>query len=122
MATTHPTSAAPLRALSRVRRTLFAGGMTVATVLVLVLVPDAVQAYAPYMIGTLRSPGEPAFVAGHRGDRAAAPENTLPAFEAAFATGMEFVETEATHTEQRGALSKTYLGSVVFELVHSEPA
>jgi hypothetical protein len=26
---------------------------------------------------------------------------------------------EAAHTEQRGAISKTYLGSVVFELVHS---
>ncbi|MES3000590.1 MAG: VOC family protein [Pseudomonadota bacterium] len=36
--------------------------------------------------------------------------------------GMEFVETAATHTERRGALTKTYLGNVVFELVHSEPA
>ena len=34
----------------------------------------------------------------------------------------EFVETEAAHTEQRGAITKTYLGSVVFELVHSERA
>jgi 4-hydroxyphenylpyruvate dioxygenase len=33
---------------------------------------------------------------------------------------VEFVETEAAHTEQRGAISKTYLGSVVFELVHSQ--
>jgi hypothetical protein len=24
------------------------------------------------------------------------------------------------HTERRGAISKTYLGSVVFELVHSQ--
>jgi 4-hydroxyphenylpyruvate dioxygenase len=34
--------------------------------------------------------------------------------------GVEFVETEAAHTDRRGAISKTYLGSVVFELVHSE--
>lgn len=34
--------------------------------------------------------------------------------------GMEFVETQAAHTESRGAITKTYLGSVVFELVHSE--
>lgn len=34
--------------------------------------------------------------------------------------GMEFVETEAAHTETRGAISKTYLGSVVFELVQSQ--
>lgn len=38
------------------------------------------------------------------------------------ARGMEFVETSAAHTEARGAISKTYLGSVVFELVHSERA
>ncbi len=33
--------------------------------------------------------------------------------------GMEFVETPAAHTESRGAITKTYLGSVVFELVQS---
>lgn len=36
------------------------------------------------------------------------------------ALGMEFVETQAAHTETRGAITKTYLGSVVFELVHSD--
>ena len=36
------------------------------------------------------------------------------------ALGMEFVETQAAHTESRGAITKTYLGSVVFELVHSD--
>ena len=35
-------------------------------------------------------------------------------------SGMEFVESEAAHTGQRGAISKTYLGGIVFELVHSE--
>ncbi|MEY5099661.1 MAG: 4-hydroxyphenylpyruvate dioxygenase [Pseudomonadota bacterium] len=38
------------------------------------------------------------------------------------ALGVEFVETPAAHTEARGAISKTYLGSVVFELVHDERA
>jgi 4-hydroxyphenylpyruvate dioxygenase len=33
--------------------------------------------------------------------------------------GIEFVETKAAHSEQRGAITKTYLGGVVFELVHS---
>jgi 4-hydroxyphenylpyruvate dioxygenase len=42
------------------------------------------------------------------------------AVKALRALGMEFVETEAAHTERRGALTRTYLGSVVFELVHSE--
>jgi 4-hydroxyphenylpyruvate dioxygenase len=35
--------------------------------------------------------------------------------------GIEFVETQAAHSETRGAITKTYLGSVVFELVHSQP-
>lgn len=43
------------------------------------------------------------------------------AVKALRALGMEFMETEAVHTERRGAISKTYLGSVVFELVHSDP-
>jgi 4-hydroxyphenylpyruvate dioxygenase len=42
------------------------------------------------------------------------------AVQALRSLGMEFVETAATHTEQRGALTRTYLGGVVFELVHSE--
>jgi 4-hydroxyphenylpyruvate dioxygenase len=36
------------------------------------------------------------------------------------ALGMEFVENAAAHTERRGAITRTWLGSVVFELVHSE--
>ena len=48
--------------------------------------------------------------------------DVLAAVRALRALGMEFVESGAAHTEKRGALSKTYLGSVVFELVHSEPA
>jgi 4-hydroxyphenylpyruvate dioxygenase len=47
----------------------------------------------------------------------------VPAAVAALrALGVEFVETPAAHTEARGAISKTYLGSVVFELVHDERA
>jgi 4-hydroxyphenylpyruvate dioxygenase len=45
--------------------------------------------------------------------------DVLAAVRALRALGMEFVETEAAHTERRGAITKTYLGSVVFELVHS---
>ena len=43
------------------------------------------------------------------------------AVKALRALGIEFMETGAVHTERRGAITKTYLGSVVFELVHSEP-
>lgn len=46
--------------------------------------------------------------------------DVLAAVQALRALGVEFVETAAAHTEQRGAISKTYLGSVVFELVQSQ--
>ena len=35
--------------------------------------------------------------------------------------GIEFVESSAVHASERGALTKSYLGSVMFELVHSDP-
>ena len=48
--------------------------------------------------------------------------DVLAAVDALRRLGVEFVETQAAHTESRGAITKTYLGSVVFELVHSEKA
>ncbi len=35
--------------------------------------------------------------------------------------GVEFVGSETVHASERGALTKAYFGSVMFELVHSEP-
>jgi 4-hydroxyphenylpyruvate dioxygenase len=35
--------------------------------------------------------------------------------------GVEFVASATVHTSERGALTRPYLGSVMFELVHSEP-
>jgi 4-hydroxyphenylpyruvate dioxygenase len=35
--------------------------------------------------------------------------------------GVEFLASENVHTSDRGALTKAYLGSVMFELVHNEP-
>ncbi|HEV2685246.1 MAG TPA: VOC family protein, partial [Actinomycetota bacterium] len=34
--------------------------------------------------------------------------------------GVEFIASETVHASERGALTKAYLGSVMFELVHSE--
>lgn len=45
--------------------------------------------------------------------------DVLAAVRTLRALGMEFVESDATHTERRGALTKTYLGGVAFELVQS---
>ena len=41
------------------------------------------------------------------------------AVEALRARGVEFVESSDLHTEPRGALTKSWLGGVMFELVHS---
>jgi glycerophosphoryl diester phosphodiesterase len=72
--------------------------VTIASVAVLVLAPGATQAYAANLMGPLRAPGEPAFIAAHRGDRASAPENTVPAFEAAVAGGVDFLEVDVRLT------------------------
>jgi len=72
--------------------------VTIATVLVIVLTPGKWSASAAHLMGPLRQPGEAAFIAAHRGDRADAPENTLPAFEAAVASGSDFLETDVQLT------------------------
>jgi len=77
----------PMRAASAVL-------LTLASVLVIVLAPGVWSADAAALMGPLRQPGDPAFVASHRGDRARAPENTIPAFAAAVASGADFVETD----------------------------
>ncbi|QEO10859.1 glycerophosphodiester phosphodiesterase [Protaetiibacter larvae] len=81
-----------------VRRALASAVVTLALVAVLLLVPDAVRVYASNMMGALRAPGEPAFVAGHRGDRASAPENTIPSFASAVDSGLDFLETDVQLT------------------------
>ncbi|MET1018943.1 MAG: glycerophosphodiester phosphodiesterase family protein [Microterricola sp.] len=61
----------------------------------LVLTPGAPDVYASDVFGSLRLPGDAAFIAGHRGDRSVAPENTIEAFTAAFENpSMQFVETD----------------------------
>ena len=72
--------------------------VTTASVLVLVLAPGATNAYAANLMGPLRAPGEAAFIAAHRGDRASAPENTIPAFVSAVASGSDFLETDVQLT------------------------
>jgi len=63
-------------------------------VLIFILNPDAALVYATNMFGALRTPGEPAFIAAHRGDRANFPENTLPALEAVLDSDFDFVEAD----------------------------
>lgn len=80
----------------RAIRSLFAAATTVGLVLIFILNPDAATSYASSanLFGALRTPGEPAFIAGHRGDRAHFPENTLPALQAVLDGEFDFVEAD----------------------------
>jgi glycerophosphoryl diester phosphodiesterase len=73
---------------------LLAACATLALVIVIVVNYDAARVYATNMFGALRMPGQPAFIAGHRGDRSSAPENTLPAMQNALQSELTFVETD----------------------------
>lgn len=92
------TTSASARADRHVLRVSSAALVTIASVAVLVLAPGATNAYAANLMGPLRAPGEAAFIAAHRGDRATAPENTVPAFEAAVLSGSDFLETDVQLT------------------------
>jgi len=74
-----------------------AAAVTTAVALVFSLLPG-MTAHATGVIGPLRAPGEPAFIAAHRGDRASAPENTVAAFEAAVSGGSDFLEADVRRT------------------------
>lgn len=73
-------------------------------VLAVVCVALAVWAVVPRAVsteelwGAARGPGEAAFVAAHRGDRSVAPENTLPAVQAAIDGEFDYVEVDIALT------------------------
>ena len=75
-------------------RVVVASTITLSLILVLVLGPSANKSHATSMFGSLRQPGDTALIAGHRGDRSAAPENTLPALQSALDGPMVYVETD----------------------------
>lgn len=69
-----------------------------AILLLLCLNPASTPVYATDMFGELRGPGDPAFIAGHRGDRSEAPENTMAALNRAIDSTLEFVETDISRS------------------------
>lgn len=84
--------------LWQVRRPILAAATTLGIILALVLTPDTGRVQAAGVFSSLRSPGEAAFIAGHRGDKGGAPENTLPAFQLAIESAADFVETDVQLT------------------------
>jgi glycerophosphoryl diester phosphodiesterase len=77
----------------RAVRVLCALAGTIVTAAVLLVAATPTTASAGDVFGALRLPGEPAFIVGHRGDRAAAPENTMASLELAM-DDLAFVETD----------------------------
>lgn len=65
-----------------------------ALVALLMLGASPARVHAESVFGSLRSPGQPALIAGHRGDRSVAPENTIPALQGALDSTLDFVETD----------------------------
>lgn len=59
---------------------------------------------ATELMGEVRTPGDAAFIASHRGGGATAPENTLPAIEAALSDGFDYVEVDVALTADRHAV------------------
>ena len=83
------------------RRGAVAAIVVVVSIVLVVLNPTSTRVHATGVFGSLRAPGDPALVAGHRGDRSSAPENTIPAFENALKSDLEFVETDVQLTRDR---------------------
>ncbi len=79
--------------MSTTRRGLLAAAAVFAFAFSLVVPPESSSVDATGLFGA-RGPGDAGFVAGHRGDRTAAPENTLPALRAAIEGPMDVVETD----------------------------
>lgn len=81
----------------RGRRWLTIGVVGAAFTAVLLVAQATTTVYAIDVFGALREPGEPAFIVGHRGDRASAPENTMASLERAM-DELAFVETDVQLT------------------------
>jgi glycerophosphoryl diester phosphodiesterase len=87
-----------------------AGPIAVVATLAIVSVAIALLGASPTpvsareMLGATRGPGEPAFVASHRGDAENAPENTLPAVRSAIAAGLAYVEVDVALTADGAAV------------------
>ncbi|EAR25151.1 YhdW [marine actinobacterium PHSC20C1] len=82
----------------RARRAALAAAIVTAITLALVLNANVTRVHAVGAFSSLRAPGEAAFIAGHRGDKTVAPENTLEALSHALNSAADYVETDVQLT------------------------
>ncbi len=96
-----PDSAASDRARDRIHALLVVSVLAVASIVIACLGVTPARVSATELLGEPRTPGDRAFIASHRGGGATAPENTLPAIEAALAAGFDYVEVDVALTADR---------------------
>ncbi|KRA22394.1 hypothetical protein ASD65_18140 [Microbacterium sp. Root61] len=98
----HDAVATPAR--DHVHALLIVCVLAVASLVIAFLGASPARVSSTELLGAPRTPGENAFIASHRGGGATAPENTLPAIEAALAGGFEYVEVDIALTADRRAV------------------
>lgn len=96
-----PDSAASDRARDRIHALFVVCVLAVASVIIALLGTTPARVSARELLGEPRTPGDAAFIASHRGGAAVAPENTLPAVQAALDAGFAYVEVDVALTADR---------------------
>ncbi len=99
-----PRAAASDRARDRTHALLVVCVLALASLVIAFLGASPARVSATELMGDPRTPGDPAFIASHRGGGAAAPENTLPAIAAALAGGFGYVEVAVALTSDGHAV------------------
>lgn len=82
----------------RLSALVIASVLAVASVMIAALGASPARVSVQEALGDPRMPGEQAFIASHRGAVRDAPENTLPAIEAALDAGFDYVEVDVVLT------------------------
>ncbi|GAA2989556.1 glycerophosphoryl diester phosphodiesterase [Microbacterium terrae] len=96
-----PHPAVPERAREPLHALVVVCVLAVASIVIAFLGATPVRVSSSELLGDVRTPGDDAFIASHRGGGAAAPENTLPAIRAALARGYDYVEVDVVLTRDR---------------------
>ncbi|QIG38157.1 hypothetical protein G5T42_00570 [Microbacterium sp. 4R-513] len=96
-----PTSPASDDARDRMHALVTICVLALASIVIAFLGASPARVSATELLGDARVSEEPAFVVSHRGGGALAPENTIPAVEAALEAGFEWVEVDVRLTADR---------------------
>lgn len=96
-----PDEAPSVRGSDRMQALAVVCVLAVASIAIALMGVTPARVSATELMGDVRTPGEQAFIASHRGGGATAPENTLPAIEAALSGGFDYVEVDVVLTADR---------------------